>query len=1308
MKPRDSESIVTATDVSLMLSKPLPPLPQQSKTSWRSLFAFTARGHSHVLLGAVLASLAVAALQTILAIILGRIFEIVAGLGNGVQSGHEALEAVSRWCLVLLGLGFANWFSNSVFLGLWVAFGEMQADAGRRRVFESLLAKDMAWFDRLEQGMSGLLSRIQTQTRELQSATAQVLGFLVCDMLVSCASLTVAMFYSWKLTLVLLATLPPSIMALSLATRQLDSAIQSQKACLERATKLARASLAAIDVVKVFNGSNRELRQYRDALGLARAHYLVQARCNSVQMGYIAFWVVSLFIIGFWYGVVLVRDGLSPGHVVTTFYSTLAAFQAAEALGSNWLILSKGVAAGSFLSGIVQDEKPVEADGRRFRLEHCVGDVQFTDVSFAYPSNPAKKVLEQASFTFPAGQTTFVVGKSGCGKSTVGSLLANFYQPLSGNILIDGQPLEQFDASWVRENITLIQQESLLFRDSLYNNVTLGKPNACKEEVLAACQAALLQSTVASLPRGLETEVGPGGVALSGGQKQKVALARAYLKNSTILVLDEVTSDLDQVSRSLVMDAIRQWRRDKTTIIVTHDVSCIDGDDYVYVMDDATVACQGFKRDLNDLGWPKAATEIDNNPPADSVNPPDRSAPRSSMGGSLLSPLRTGHRMSLRISPARALFPDRGVRPLTSLDDPGSNINIHNSSIDGDDDNDDGSPLFVFGAAERRKGISILRQAACQQRPTTAAEEGEGQQDRSQPKHASLLSILGTIWPRLKAKERLTLILGLIICSVAATATPAFAFCLSRLMSVMWSSGDKLVQGRQWALLLTGVAITDGLCTGLGRYLLELVAQSWTDGIRTQAMASILKQKRPWFDGVKHAPSRLAECLERNAEEMRNVVGRFLAILVFVSVIMTLSILWALVVDWRLSLVALAPLPLTLAAVRGYATVSGEWERRCNDAAEESSAMATETLIGIRLVRALDLSARQTTRYQTSAIRTRSLGMARARRTSCIFGLYQSMGYALSALVFYYGTRRLTSATVDVAAVLHVITLLLFAIGTSSEMLDGLPQLTLAQAAAGPLLDYAALPKPRRRLQQLVSLPLRFHNLVFSYPASREPILGGLSLEIRPGESIAIVGPSGCGKSTLLSLILGLYPPTRPALGTALVPQSPTVFPATISENILYGLPSNSPLRKAGSLEAASQAAGVHAFASSLPQGYATPVGDGGQTLSGGQAQRLAIARALVRCPQLLVMDEPTSALDAESAKRVRHAMRVVAGLGAAVVVATHCPYMMRAADRVVVLGRGVVVEQGRFQDLVRKGGALSHLVSGGQWNGERAAGDCS
>ncbi|KAK5992982.1 Alpha-factor-transporting ATPase [Cladobotryum mycophilum] len=1364
----------------------------QTRSSWKHLFAFTKKKHAGPLVAALLSSAFSAALKTVLAIILGKIFDIVADFGNGKKDGKDTLTNVSQWCLVLVGLGIGNWLASSAFLASWVVFGELQANSVREDVFSSLLSRGMAWFDSLYQGISSLLVRVQTQTRELQLATSQVLGLLICDTMASIASLGVAFYFSWKLTLVLLATVPVSMIVMSLATKRLEPAIQAQKHNLETASKLATASINAIDLVKVFNGFDHELRQYYQAVKLAGKQYLVQAQCNAIQMGYVSFWVIALFLVGFWYGVVLVNQGLAPGHVLTTFYATLAAFQGIEALLPHWLVLSKGMAAGSFLSLITTDpgDAAIGQTSGSLKLEYCVGNV-----SFAYPSNPSKKVLNTSSFSFPASETTFIVGRSGSGKSTIGNLIAKFYEPLTGTIWFDGHPLNTFDARWIQSHIALIQQSSIVFNDTVFNNIAVGHPDAeiaTRDDIISACEFALLQLTLNTLPEGLDTTIGANGHKLSGGQRQRLALARARLRDPTVLILDEVTSSLDQISRSLIMDAIREWRREKTTIIITHDVSQIHDDDFVYVMEDASLVQRGFKRDLIQADGPYAAMDSSVEPSLTPIDMrvlwPDTSADSSSPVANdtpdwasfasrfILNELENdeirtirnrlsqqpslgiGTAVALRLRKAEiweapVLKRPKSLRKLTlpALEKPPSSTmagdrpstapehkqshtpNKMDDSFQTDDSDDSvfctEDPDFLFGAAERRENIPELRLARTREL-LSPSEEAPAPKPPT-PRRSTLWTTLGTVWPSLSRSDRIVFVLGMIICIIGAAGTPVFSFCFAKLLGAMWSSGDKMAEGKKWAIFLVITAIIDGLTTAFGHYMMERTGQAWVNSIRAEAMRRILRQPKSWFDKEKNSASRINECLERNSEEMRNIVGRFIPIVGYVICIISISVTWAMVVSWELTLVALSPLPVVVGAVKGYTAVSSKWETRCNQGAEEASAMLNEILVNIRVVRALTLESHFGKKYRKLASQTLGFGLRRAGYTCGLFGLYQSMSYPLTALVFYYAATVLSrNQGFTTTEVLQVVNLLLFSIGNATDSLGSMPQLTMAQATATQLLAYAKLPlnPPEESSKGKVCiesiLPIMARGLTFAYPQNpEEQVLRGVSFDIRPGICTAIVGSSGCGKSTIISLLMGLYAPGGSSqLSFANVPfsqldvqhlrsrmayvsQSPFLFPATIAENIAYGLPKESPYRSSINIYAAAQAAGIHDFIISLPGGYTTIVGEGGISLSGGQAQRLSIARALVREPQLLILDEPTSALDTECSSMIRETISTLveqskqADGDMAIVLVTHSRDMMQVATNIIMIDGGVKVEEGSYEDLLRAGGPFRHLVSGGEWS---------
>jgi ATP-binding cassette subfamily B (MDR/TAP) protein 1 len=221
-------------------------------------------------------------------------------------------------------------------------------------------------------------------------------------------------------------------------------------------------------------------------------------------------------------------------------------------------------------------------------------------VSFSYPTRADEVAIREVSVLFPAGETVFVIGKSGSGKSTLGQLLVRFYQPSSGQILLDDVPLNSLDVQWLRSNITLVEQHSVLFNDTIRQNLALGNPTkvVSSKETSDAIDFALLSQVVQELPEGLDTHLGMKGSSLSGGQRQRLALARANIRDTPILILDESTSALDYITRATILQATRNWRRGKTTIIITHDISQIESDDFLYLFDNAELHEKGYRRDL--------------------------------------------------------------------------------------------------------------------------------------------------------------------------------------------------------------------------------------------------------------------------------------------------------------------------------------------------------------------------------------------------------------------------------------------------------------------------------------------------------------------------------------------------------------------------------------------------------------------------------------------------------------------------------------------------------------------------------------
>ncbi|KAI3390970.1 hypothetical protein diail_8305, partial [Diaporthe ilicicola] len=1440
-------------------SKQETPGERAAGATWKHLFVFTQRRQAGFLSLAIVASLLVAAVKTVFAILLGKIMDFVSPLGAGSIDGSTAMAGVTTWCVVLTGIGVASWAFSSALMALWIIFGELVAETARKCVFEHLMEKEMAWFDGQDEGLSSALSGMQIQIRELQMATSQVLGFLISDIFVAIGCLIVAFYNSWQLTLVLMATIPVSVTALHLIGRGLETAIDLQKRELAQASKAVIAAVTGIDLVKIYNGFDHEVWQYLQLAKEAMRYYLQQALRNAIQMGFLKLWMVNLFVIGFWFAGYLVSKGsTTPGTALTTFYSILAAFQSIESIGPQWLVLAKGMSAGHHLQKIVLARPEYRnthgMKGSR-QPRRCAGEIELHDVSFAYPSNPGKTVLNRSSFIFRSGGLTFLVGKSGSGKSTIANLLLKFYEPLTGSILIDAQPIQALDDTWLRENVTLIQQSSILFNDTFFMNVAFGSRNpfaVTSEEVRAACETVLLQSTVANLPERLDTTVGVGGYNLSGGQRQRLALARARLRDPPVLILDEVTSGLDPISRVLILEAIRIWRAGKTTIIITHDVSQILNEDYVYVLDQSYLVQQGFRRDLvkdEDGVFASLLSSTEDGPAGGSSASLDSAGSNISAFSSCESlgempptensrfsrvflhpqaPSSTGSRGLFRLSlgasverstvmrarelwdaPPRPAEPSQGRAsyPYLSPESPITQIpprepirylrdtnnfgytqqRMRKSSLDMVQESGEMTksrrPLVKTPRAEQKSGWQSSERTeprGSDFRPPCEETRGAREQRRQHAgkpvavgagRDLSLVKILATVWPVLDKINRIRLILGLVACIVAAVCNPAFSYVFARLIAAFWAPPAEMRgAGQTWAVRLTIIGAVDGCATFGAFYLLQYAGQAWVTSLRVEALKRVLSQPRHWFDRPTHSPDRIVEVLDRNAEEMRNLVGRFVPIILIVVTMMISGLIWALVISWKLTLVTLSSAPAVYAATQAIAHVSGKWEARCNAMAETTGSVSVETFVNIRVVRALTLEHHFRSKHVQSTESTFRVGVERGLWTGLFYGFNQGMPDWLTALVFWYATVLLTSpgATISASDIIQVINLLLFSIGTATSMLDSIPQISQAKATSIQVLYYATLSysnshEGRGEKRVLTPFPIEMKSLQFAYPAAKaseegpNKVLRNVNLRIDRGDCVGIVGASGCGKSTIASLLLRLYEPSvdqplgenmqshalhRPDAGepdqqppalsyahipasdvstsilrahTAYVPQHPFLFPTTIRENIVYGLHADSPFRELSSVVAAARQAWIHDFIVSLPDGYATLVGEGGLGLSGGQAQRVSIARALVRKPKLLVMDEPTSALDAGGAEGVRKAIQDLMQQGRqaregeelTVVTITHAKEMMRIVSRLVVMDEGFVAEEGGFEELLAKRGKLAELLGGGAWIGpdSKAAG---
>ncbi|KAF2658478.1 multidrug resistance protein-like protein 2 [Lophiostoma macrostomum CBS 122681] len=1357
------------------------------RVGWKALFGFTTRKHLPILIAGFISAVIAALSEPALAVLYGLLFRQLSDFGAGKISGSLLLHNASKYCAYMTALVGLNWFACSFFFTFYLAFGELQARSARERVFDALLQKDLDWYDTRKSGIAAMLPTIQMQIRDLQQSTSAPFGEGSQAAVLTIGSMGVALYFCWDLTLVSISTIPLIFLAIALLSRQLSRHEFAQSDALQSALKTVTSAISSIETVKCFNGERSELARY--GFAIARAGGLYKRLAN--------------------YGGHLVATGKrNPGQIVTTFYSALMAVQGISSFMPQFIILQKGKIAGARLRAIIDRisslDNAVERGGGE-RPERCSGDIEFKKVSFAYPTRPGQPALNQASIFFPAGETTFVVGRSGSGKSTLGQLLVRFYKPASGDITLDGTSVENLSSHWLRENITLVEQHSVLFNDTIRRNIALantGKdvPEKQLEDVV---DFALLRQMVKDLPNGLDTLTGAQGNALSGGQRQRVALARARLRDTPVLILDESTSALDYITRSAILEAMRAWRKGKTTIVITHDITQILPSDFMYILDRAQVVQEGYRQTLEADPHSAFHTFLDSVPDdhrgsIDSFEeytdeiwdlyeaswtapPPPRTMREVLFSDTFMSPIFSpNNRSSLYRS--SLVMERRPSNPMLEWGSDGSEQDQEDAmpakmppqcSAVGEAKGDQypmrrisqarprplsscGSPIYsrptslvldvpirldVRDTPSTKGRISIRRaitrrrrQEEVQELPTTGV------------KSLSITRILMTFWPRLDWQSKLYLIAAIICAFVHAAATPMFGFVFAKLLGTFYAVKDQALLARTYALSILGIAIIDGLATYGFHFLFDVAAQTWANSLKAEALRRILMQPREFFDREENSLSRLAECLDHFGEEARNLPGRFIGIIIVIVVMVLIAVVWSLATCWKLALVAMGTVPVLYGIMKAYNMISSRWERLTNEADENVGQVLHETFVNIRTVRCLvleDVFRKKFGDKTADALRT---GLKRAIYTGSVYGLNYSSVFFVSALAFWFGAYILSRNEFTLPNILQTFALLLLTSNNATFIVNYIPQINISKDAAARLIRLATLPQDSHELKGTTQLDsagaIAFRDAVFSYPTRKDhQVLQGVNITIPRGSCTAIVGSSGSGKSTIAALLLKLYQmeanagnPKNPVLTVsghdirtlhtstlrsrmAIVSQTPVMFPGTVAENIAYGLSPSSSRASPENIRAAATAAGVDDFINSLPSGYQTVIGAGGSGLSGGQAQRIAIARALVRDPDILILDEATSALDVESANVVRDTvqslvaeMRKDGGTGPldskgvghdagqrrmTVIIITHAREMMAIAEHVIMLDKGRVVEEGSFGELRKKRGPFARLLRG-------------
>ena len=507
-------------------------------------------------------------------------------------------EVINTYFWALFAVAVLMAFSSGLRF-YWVSWlGERVVADIRDALYRKIISMSPAFFEVTRTGE--VLSRLNTDTTLVQTVVGSGASIALRSVVMLLASSVMLFITSAKLALYMALVIPLVLLPILITGRWVRRLSRASQDRIADFSAIASETINAVQTVQAFNQSEREAKSFAAAVetAFATAKRRILARVMlSISVILLVFGAIVLVL---WMGARAVLSGDMTGGLLSQFilYSVMAA-SATGALSEVWGEVQRAAGAMERIAELLAAKPEIAAPAKPLPMPSTgQGRIEFRNVSFNYPARPDTQALKELSFEGRPGETVALVGPSGAGKTTIFQLLLRFYDPTEGEVLIDGVNLTQTDPLWVRQQLALVPQDTVIFSSNALENIRYGNPGVDLAAVQQAARVAHADQFIDALPDGYQTFLGERGVRLSGGQKQRLSIARAVLKDPKILLLDEATSSLDAESERLVQSALEDLQSDRTTLVIAHRLATVRQADRILVLDDGCIVAAGSHRQL--------------------------------------------------------------------------------------------------------------------------------------------------------------------------------------------------------------------------------------------------------------------------------------------------------------------------------------------------------------------------------------------------------------------------------------------------------------------------------------------------------------------------------------------------------------------------------------------------------------------------------------------------------------------------------------------------------------------------------------
>ena len=1136
---------------------------------------------------------------------------------------------------------------------LWNYIGLKQMHTLKQRYFTLILSKEQKWFDK--QNTFEFATKITSELETIEKGIGENTGNCLHYGSQFISGLGVAMFSSWRLTLLMLTVSPIILICMfSLVSAYTDAYIKTT-AAYDQAGGIAEEILYNIKTVASFANFDYEIKRFDTQIAEVKRINYRKAIKVGLLIATATFFNYATLTICASYAQRMIRhrewnhatdDYFKGGDITAVNWATMHAIFSITYIVPNIKAIKEAcIAACSYfdLLDISSNENQSKKNCLFPSRKDIKGKIEFKDVSFSYSEN--KKVLDRISFCFEPGKKYAIVGDSGCGKSTVVNVIERLYEINEGNIYLDDVDITKLDIHFYRSLIGYVQQEPVLFNMSIKDNIIFGREDIIKEvaklegksdeELLKeAVEDSYSDEFINTFKEKLEYEVGVKGSKLSGGQKQRIAIARGIIAKPKILILDEATSALDYKSEKEVQKALDliNEKCNITTIIIAHRLSTIKNANRIYCMKEGKIIESGTHEEL--------------------------------------------------------------IR----------NANGYYSQM-----------LKNQLEEEKEKNKANKNKKEDDSKSNESEKEDKDNKVQSQSKEEEVNkeemkgSLLGQICSLL-SDHKLDTIISIASAFCSGLMNPLLGYSLAKCVNALTSSDMSKVKddGVLYALLYLLFAFLNGIFSFLRLWKIDVIGSILTYKMRKELINKYIHTDLSFHDNKSNSPGSLLTKLSIDTVQLTSIINGIFGDFINTLGCTILGVILGLVYDWKIALITVVG--MILITVSDFLSIRTRPYGRPSyiKANVEAGSVLSESVSNTKTI--------FTYNFQEKAVQLymKILHVVKKDfiRDSILKGVFKGLKFFFyffnDVYIFYAAGQFIIKDKLTFENMNLSVTCVMVANSGIVNSLEGFADYKKAKVAFVNLFKVLGIKDKvdstdtyNRTKKEVTNLQgkIEFRNVSFHYPTKTDKkILNNISFTIEPGQKVALVGHSGSGKSTIIQLLERFYEieqgeiliddinikeyhllQLRKKIG--LVSQEPSIFKRNVIDNINYG---DLIKNKEEVINAARKAKVDHLI-------DIQEIKDKDSKVSGGEKQRIAIARVILKNPSIILLDEATSALDRESEKQVEESLKSLIKGRTSISIAHRLDTIIDS-DVIFVMEDGRIVEQGVHQELLDKKGKYYSL----------------